>query len=463
VEVSEQATTIDTTTAQIQNTFEARQISDLPETSTGSGVVNLSLLNAGVASSGGIGLGTGPSVSGQRPRNNNFTVEGVDNNSKSVTGPLLQIPNDAVDNFTVLQNQFSPEFGHSSGGQFNQTIKSGTNTFHGRLYEYFQNRNLNAQDSQNALAQVSNGEKPFNPRYDNNRFGGQVGGPIIKNKLFFFTDWEYNPVGQVTSSSACAPTAAGYATLNGLSGISQTNLQQFEKYVPAAATQASPTDPICMQNSSVLGVNIPVGDVGFSGSNYINTLTTVNSADWNISEKDSLRARLGWEKYDAIDYNGQIPTFWTTTPQRYWLFTLGEYHNFSSNVNNEFRFGFNRYSQYFPVGPQTFPGLGGVFPNININEFNGIQLGPDGNAPQFGIQNLYQFVDNVSWVKGKHDVRFGGEFRWYISPQGFTQRSRGDYEWNTFEGYLLDTSPDYFGERSVGSVTYYGNQKAVYW
>jgi len=463
VEVSEQATTIDTTTAQIQNTFEAKQISDLPETSTGSGVINLSLLNAGVASSGGIGLGTGPSISGQRPRNNNFTVEGVDNNSKSVTGPLMQIPNDAVDNFTVLQNQFSPEFGHSSGGQFNQTIKSGTNTFHGRLYEYFQNRNLNAQDSQNALAQVSNGKKPSNPRYDNNRFGGQVGGPIIKNKLFFFTDWEYNPVGQVTSSSACAPTAAGYATLNGLSGISQTNLQQFEKYVSPSPAQASPTDPICSPTSPVLGVTIPVGDVGFAGNNYINTLTTVNSADWNISEKDSVRGRLGWEKYDAVDFAGQIPTFWTTTPQRYWLFTLGEYHNFSSNVNNEFRFGFNRYSQYFPVGPQTFPGLGGVFPNININEFNGIQLGADGNAPQFGIQNLYQFVDNLSWVKGKHNLKFGGEFRWYISPQGFTQRARGDYEWNTFEGYLLDTSPDYFGERSVGSVTYYGNQKAVYW
>ena len=76
--------------------------------------------------------GTGPSISGQRPRNNNFTVEGVDNNNKAVTGPLMQIPNDTVDNFTILQNQFSPEFGHSSGGQFNQTIKSGTNQLHGR-------------------------------------------------------------------------------------------------------------------------------------------------------------------------------------------------------------------------------------------------------------------------------------------------------------------------------------------
>ncbi len=123
-------------------------------TSTGSGVLNLSLLDAGVATSGGIGAGSGPSVGGQRPRNNNFTVEGVDNNSMSVTGPLITIPNDAVDSFTVLQNQFSPEFGHSSGGQFNQTIKSGTNQFHGTAYEYFQNRNLNAEDSQVRLTQA---------------------------------------------------------------------------------------------------------------------------------------------------------------------------------------------------------------------------------------------------------------------------------------------------------------------
>ena len=91
------------------------------------GVLNLSLLGAGVASSGGFGVGTGPSVGGQRPRNNNFTIEGVDNNRKDVTGPAVAIPNDAVAEFTVLQNQFSAEFGHSSGGQFNTVLRGGTN------------------------------------------------------------------------------------------------------------------------------------------------------------------------------------------------------------------------------------------------------------------------------------------------------------------------------------------------
>ena len=147
VEVSAAAATIDTTTASVQTSFETRTLTDLPTASGGSGVINLSLLNAGVGSSGAVGLGSGPSVGGQRPRNNNFTIEGIDNNSGSVTGPLVKVPNDAVAEFSVQQNQFSPEFGHSSGGQFNQVVKSGGNELHGEAYEYLENRNLNAADN----------------------------------------------------------------------------------------------------------------------------------------------------------------------------------------------------------------------------------------------------------------------------------------------------------------------------
>ena len=472
VEVNEQAVAIDTTTPTISTTFDAKQAADQGFlTSTGSGVLNLSLLDAGVASSGGVGAGSGPAVGGQRPRNNNFTIEGVDNNSLSVTGPLITIPNDAVDSFTVLQNQYSAEFGHSSGGQFNQTIKSGTNQFHGTAYEYFQNRNLNAEDSQTALAQAPG---PYsNPRFDNNRFGGNFGGPILKNKLFFFTDWEYNPVGQAgTPSTVCSPTSGGYATLSTLFPGS-TNLQQLQKYLPASAGGASSVcsstitvEPGVVSNAFDNGAtSIPIGQIGFIGPSYTNTLSTANSFDYNISEKDQLRGRLAWVKYDAIDTAAQLPTFWDTTPQRYWVATLSEYHNFSSNVNNEFRFGFNRYAQNYPVGDQQFPGLG-TFPNLVFYDLNNAQLGPDGNAPQETIQNLYQFVDNVSWVKGKHNIRFGGEFRWIISPQTFTQRVRGDYEWNATSDYLNDYAPNPdngdFGERSAGDVVYYGNKKAVY-
>ena len=87
-------------------------------------------------------MGRGPSVGGQRPRNNNFTVDGVDNNSKSVTGAQVVVPNDAVQEFTVLLNQFQAEYGHSSGGQFNIVVRTGTNDLHGMLYDYMRNRNL---------------------------------------------------------------------------------------------------------------------------------------------------------------------------------------------------------------------------------------------------------------------------------------------------------------------------------
>jgi TonB dependent receptor len=101
-----------------------------------------------------------------------------------------------------------------------------------------------------------------------------------------------------------------------------------------------------------------------------------------------------------------------------------------------------------------------------LYELNGLQIGPDGNAPQETIQNLYQFIDNLSWVKGKHSLKFGGEFRWYTSPQTFTQRVRGDYEYGYLSDYLNDFAPNTvndFAERSSGNVTYYGNRKAVYW
>src|SRR6202008_4852875 len=103
----------------------------------------------------------GPSVGGQRPYNNNFMIEGVDANNKVVTGSLIRfMPNDAVSEFTVLQNQESAQYGHSSGGQFNTILKSGTNVFHGSLYDYLQNRNLNAIDQQVQNQAISSGLRP---------------------------------------------------------------------------------------------------------------------------------------------------------------------------------------------------------------------------------------------------------------------------------------------------------------
>lgn len=131
-------------------------------------------------------------------------------------------------------------------------------------------------------------------------------------------------------------------------------------------------------------------------------------------------------------------------------------------MTNEFRVGFNRFNENIPAGNFSYAGVD-AFPNITLKDLrSGLNIGPDSNAPQFTIQNFYQIVDNVSIVKGKHTLKVGGEYRWYISPQGFTQRSRGDYVYNGTQVFLEDFSPDNSGQRSTGSSTYYGNEKAIY-
>jgi Carboxypeptidase regulatory-like domain/TonB dependent receptor len=495
VEVSGEAgAVLDTTSTNLVQTFSNVELTDLPSTSsggsTGFGVLNASLLSPGVASSGGIGIGIGPSIGGQRPRNNNFTIEGIDNNDKAVTGPLVYVPNDSVENFTLITNQFSPEFGHSSGGQFDTNILSGTNKFHGRVYEYFQNRNLNAESG------TEGGKPAVNPRFDNNRYGGQFGGPIVHDKLFFFANYERNTIGQNPAIFSCVPTAAGLSTLQALGssyGFSGTNLAQYLKYVtPANITgpngsaidasqdvscgnsstgpqfltvfQGTALDP----NSGIYGsgpsTNIPLGNYQSTAGAPSNFDVLTASVDYTISNQDGFRARYVYNRLSETDTNSdtiQLPIFYTQEPFRYQLIALSEFHSFTTNLANEARIGFNRYDNSLISGNFTFPGLD-QFPNLTFFDEGGINVGPDSNAPQFTIQNLYQLTDNVSYIKGKHTIKLGFDGRKFISPQGFTQRARGDYEWDNVTEYLHDLAPTSFGERSTGNLTYYGDQTAFY-
>jgi hypothetical protein len=460
VEVSAQAeTAIDTTTIQLQQTFSTKEVQDLPVATIGLGALNLSLLSPGVATSGGIGAGTGPAVGGQRPRNNNFTVEGIDDNDKSVTGPLFTIPNDATGEFTLLTNQFSPEFGHSTGGQFNTTILGGTNQLHGRVYEYFQNRNLNAID-----ASTARGQDPahiVNPRFDQNRFGGQVGGPIFKDKLFFFSNFEKYQLGQNLAYALCTPTATGYATLAATPGLSATNLGILQKYVPASATEDTAGAACGSPTITVGGNDVPVGALPFSGAYFTNDYQSTNSIDYTKSQNDQFRFRYMYLRDASTDTAAYFSAFWLPIPNRYHLFAASWFHEFSPRLTNELRLGYNRYSNTYSSGNFTFPGLDS-FPNLTFDDLGFIQVGPDPNAPQSAIQNLYQVVDNITWVKGNHTLKFGFDGRKYISPQSFTQRVRGDYEYAALNDYLTDVSPTTFGERSTGNFFYYGDQTAFY-
>ncbi len=451
VEVTESAPPIDTTTYQIQNTFESREILDLPQaaffggatapTLANAGIADLSLLNAGVTNPTGSGYGTGPSIGGQRPTNNSFNVEGIDNNDKGVTGPVVYTPIDAIGEFTVLQNQFSPEFGFTSGGVFNVGLKSGTNQIHGSIYEYLQNRDFNAIDQQNGRQ----GFTTSNPRYDNNRIGATIGGPIKKNKLFYFADFEYNPIGQAPTppNQIFAPTAAGYSTLAGIPGVSATNLKVLEQFLSPA--------PAANGTTQVGNFNIPIGPVNVVGPSYSNEYNLATAGDWDISDKDQLRLRYIYNKFDTIDTTANLPAFWAPQQNYVHLATLAEYHNFGPTAINEFRLSFSRRFSNYAIPNYSFPGLD-QFPNIMIENDLNLQLGPDPNTPQGYIQDIYQLTDNYTKTFGRHTVKIGYDVHDIIATNTFVQRARGDYDYSDLNQYLMDLAPDVGNERSVGAA-----------
>jgi hypothetical protein len=455
VAVTEAGTVIDTTTAQIQNNFSQEQSQQVPSAGmagiSGLGVLNLSLLNAGVSSSGGVGYGAGPSIGGQRPTSNSFTIEGVDNNEKSVTGPIVYVSNENIAEFTVLQNEFRAEYGHSSGGQFNSVIRGGTNSYRGSIYEYFQNRNLFANDQAFANQGILSP-----PRYDQNRLGANYGGPVKRNKLFFFGGFEYNPLGQAATASSIiyAPTAAGYTTLGTAAGINATNLGVMKQYAVAPATSAgAPT-------ITVGGVSVPTGIIQVAGPSFQNAYFSVASFDYDISDRDKLRGRDIYNRTDSISTTANLPAFWTPVPLRFHLASLSETHTFSPSVINEFRAGYNREFAFYAVGNQTFPGLD-AFPNLKFDDIN-LQVGPNPSFPQGSIRNGLQLSDSVTWAKGNHTFKFGYEFHDYIATTHFTQNIRGSYDYTTLALYLQDQRPDVVNIRSIGDPVFYGNNLAHY-
>ena len=445
VDVTSAAAALDTTTAQIQTSFDSKQLSDLPiaaasRTINGAGIWNLSLLGAGVASQGGVGQGVGPSIAGQRPENNTFNLDGVSNNNHYNTGPLVYVSNDAVAEVSLLQNQFSPEFGGASGGVFNAVVKSGTNAVHGSVYEYGQNRILNAEDAIFSVAGIKG-----NPRYDNNRLGATIGGAIVKDKLFYFGNVEYNPLGQSTvpGTPVLAPTAAGYSTLANVPGISKTNLAVLQKYLPAAANSDAPS-------LSVNGTSIPVGSVSFNSPSYTNNYNALVSIDAILSDRDQIRGRWIYNKSEGLQLPAAVTAFNVNSPNNNYLFSLSEFHNFTPTLQNEFRSSFSRNVNYLGVPNIKFPGLD-AFPVITIDDI-GLTLGPTG--PQGSIQNLFQVQDNLSKMVGRHTIKVGYHFTDVILTNFFIQRVLGNYEYSTTQQYLADLTPDVVGERSAGPTSF---------
>src|SRR5712692_10630182 len=445
VEVEAGADLVKTESSELGATFSGRVVNELPVNTLGGDVKEFAVFAPGTTTQQGGVLGSGGSIGGTRPRFNGFSIDGVDDNRLDVNGPTQPVIQDSVAEFTLLTNQFSAEYGHSAGGLFATTTKSGGNNLHGTAWGYNQNRNYNAMDN----LEKARGHQD---RFDYNRVGASIGGPIRKDKLFFFGAYEFQNNGLAASSpSADLPTASGLAALKAMANHQAVKdiLAQF------------PTAPAKTATTMVNGTAIDVGTFQSVAPSFTNQHDFIVNGDANFGKH---RVHMGflYDRFRAPDFNAVLPQtqFLGTNQSDAKKAIISDAWALSSSVVNDFRFSYSRLRGPALIVPAQFAN----FPNVGIDDL-GINLGPDGNAPQSYGQNIYQWSDAISWVKGKHTVKFGAEVRKYINPSVFLPRARGEWDYATFQTLINDLVPDGGNGalRGAGSGSFSSNFNAAYW
>jgi hypothetical protein len=448
--------TQDASTGQVMT---SRQINDIPLNQRN--YVFVAQLATGVnPSNGSRGQGNGDfNANGQRSTENNFILDGVDNNSNSIdflnaASYVVKPPPDALQEFSIQTADSSAQFGHSAGGVVNATIKSGTNQFHGDVWEYFRNNDLNAPPAQ-WYAPDTPSALPFHQ----NQFGGTLGGPVVRNKLFFFVDYEGNRIIQDLPEITGVPTTLMKSEPGNLSQLLTPSLTgQSQPWLvyepnsggtrPLGSACGNPQNVMCASEINPVALKLfqdayPAPNTGPSGQTYNNyhwsqsTSDTTNQVDarvdYNLSATDQVFGRVSWSaenKYvsaplgpifdgGATDNDG---TFINNAKNAVFSWN----HVFSQTLVNQARFAYNW--GYFSWFQQSYNngdldeqyGLGGLapysaalgnggLPQINVNEFP--EIGPPLFQPSPEHQNVYQIIDDATKIHGNHSFKFGVDFQ----------------------------------------------------
>ena len=417
----------------------------------------------------------GFSSNGSRVSQNNFILDGVDNNSNMqdfLNGATYAVapPPEALEEFKVQTSDYSAELGRSTGAAVNASIKAGTNSIHGGLWEFLRNDRLSANNNYNFSAS----SPAPKTSYHENIFGAMLGGPIIKDKLFVFADAEGIRINiyQPSEANLTVPTAAvrtgdfsqylnpaltngnGAITLYQVGGNVTPSVGSAEvakdptRYLtcpgatPVYATAIAGQNVICPASVNAVAKTVlnlfPLPNQGVDGQvvqNYTApaTASTNNTAqydvrvDYNFSSKDQMFGRYSYSNnpssftpplgvLDGGNYGGDGND---TNYAKSGLFS--ETHFFTPKLSNEFRVGYNYLSAaYLPQGAQVNVaaqyGLGGIpfgpnlggFPDLDFNGGgSNFGIGIPGYEPSAEKQNVIQFIDNVGWERGKHNFTFG--------------------------------------------------------
>lgn len=422
VEVDASAQQVQTDNGEIDAVIPTVQIRDLPIASNNPYALAVTL--PGVSQPDqrdNFTNGFGYSVNGLRPRSNNFLLDGFDNNDYAITGQALQPNNqEAVSTVTILENAYQPEYGRG-GSVSNLTYKSGTNKYHGALWEQYGGAAL---DAVTAEQQASGLTSP--PHQVNNLFGFTIGGPVVKNKLFLFgTDQWNRQVGAETFASTLnIPTAQGVATLQqvltGAAPGSPTanNVQVLLSSLGGLVAPSPVGSPVQLNDEpGCTGCSVQFGDVTRTNSGRSLSYEWTVRADYAASESDQIFARFT-DTYSSLSpdlfaNSAALPsqdTFQGGPARNFGVFWS---HSFSNSVLNEFRFSQQTIAFNFAPLGSTLANPIANDPNITFaSSFGGgvVELGgfsQGGVFPEGRAHQTYQFQDDVSLVKGKHNIKIG--------------------------------------------------------
>ena len=444
VEVSATAVQVNTETQSISNLIDNTAVTELPSLTRNPYDFVASVPN--VSSTDPSGRGVGYAINGQRSAGTNVLLDGVANNDEYTATVGQQVPLDSVQEYAVTTSDFTAEVGRASAGIVNVVTKSGTNSFHGTAYEFNRVSGLASNSFFNNASGIAQGI------YDRNQFGYSIGGPIKKNKIFFFQNTEWTrirssapqtalvPTSQFIAASA-APTQAFFAAYGALRP-DLTVLRTFTKSQLSGAT-----------GPAALAANFPMfnevtynapADAG--GGSPQNTYDIVGNVDFNMSDKTQLSVK--YALYNEVDFAGTVNTspyagYETGQTNKDNHLTASLTHTFSPTLVSQTRLSFNRLTNSQPLGsapvsPTLYMSANGaVSLNGQLVSFPGYSEYSPGNAIPFGgPQNFGVVSHDVTKIKGTHSIRFGGQFT-YIQDD----RTFGAYE-EAIEGLGTSASND---------------------
>ena len=385
--------------------------------------------------------GVGFSVNGTRPRANNFLLDGQDNNDSNITGQALQPANhEAVGEVTILENSYSAEFGRGGGSVTNVVYKGGTNSWHGSGWDIIQPSKLAAID-----AALGHAGTLKNPVQITNTFGFAVGGPIKKNKLFFFATPQWNRFRANAGAQAnpiLIPTAAGVAALQQIEANEGPNANINYLLASIGGLRGGASD-LQSVDAGVDAGGHPRPAVDFGSILRGDTSIVSNSLQWSfrvdyvVSDHDQLTARYIHSRStlspDFFNNPEELPNFETQQGGPAYNFHGSWVHTVSSRILNELRFSYGNIQFEFGPTAATLANPIGTHFTVVLTDITNPKSGANtsyglpGNEPTFRNHQTYQFQDGFSWSFGKHTLRIGGDVGLVFVKDGIPVDPRGTF------------------------------------